>query len=194
MRHHMPFALLWAVVMACSEAPTEPAVATTNVPTLSTQEFSPTRVWLRSESEALDVWGVLHVMVGSLAPPNPCGVWQEGATLVVCGVIHNPEGVLLTGGTLRLLGELRDLELDFALPPNPCLTYHIRATASPDLGDRGLELPAVQPEFTTVEGRIAGSAVPHAPSIGPEGLDRDASFDAPPNPCLVEFAPDLRVR
>lgn len=107
-------------------------------------------------------------------------------------MIHNPEGALLTGGTLRLLGDLRDLDLDLSVPPNPCLTYHIRATASPDLGDSGLELPAVQAEFTTDRGRVTGSSVPGAPSIGPEGLDREASF-APPNPCLVEFAPDLRV-
>lgn len=74
MRHQMPFALLSAAVMACSEAPTAPTVPTTSVPTLSTHDFSPTQAWLRSESEELDVWGVLHVYVGPLVPPNPCGV------------------------------------------------------------------------------------------------------------------------
>ena len=192
MRHHMPFAL-FAAVIACSEAPTATSVATTSVPALSSHEFSPGRLWLSSESEELNAWGVLHVVTGPLLPPNPCGVTQEGATLVVCGVIHNPEGVLLTGGTLRLLGDLRDVELDFGAPPNPCLTYRIRATASPDLGDRGLELPAVQVEFTTERGRLLGSGTPGPSNIGPDGgFDREASPDHPPNPCLVEFAPDVR--
>ncbi|HSJ62474.1 MAG TPA: hypothetical protein VK922_01090 [Gemmatimonadaceae bacterium] len=193
MKRHAPLLLSLAAATACGDAPTSSSEAATSAPTLSAHEFSVAPLWLRSDTEALDAWGVLLVMVGPLHPPNPCGLTLEGASVAVCGVIHNPEGALFTGGTLRITGGLHDVELDFSLPPNPCLAYVVRAIASPDLGGDRLELPAVQVEFTTERGRLATWSMPGPPNLGDgEGFDRTISPDAPPNPCLLEFAADVR--
>lgn len=193
MKRHAALLLSLTAAAACGEAPTSSPEAAPSAPSLSAHGFSVTQLWLRSETEELNAWGVLLVKVGPLAPPNPCGLTLDGASVAVCGVIHNPEGVLFTGGTLRITVGLRDVELDFSVPPNPCRVYVVRAIASPDLGGDRLELPAVQVEFTTERGRIVAWTAPGPPDIGDgKGFDRTISPDAPPNPCLMEFAVDAR--
>jgi hypothetical protein len=123
--------------------------------------------------------------VGALAPPNPCGELLTLATVAVCGVIHNPNGELLTGGmlTVQTSRDAAPVTLQFTLPPNPCLTYQVRAVAAPDFGSTGLELPAVQIVFHLESGDIVSFETAPGPPDHPGGVNREP--DVPPNPCLI---------
>ena len=195
------------VLSACAESPTATTTGGLGEPQLAA--FSETGtgfavVPLRlsaAEGSESTAWGNLVVFVGTLAPPNPCVGTVELATIAVCGVIHHPGGVNLTGGTLRVQAtrDATPVLLEFILPPNPCLTYQVRAAAAPDLGTFGPELPAVQVVFTSEQGEIVSTNP--GPPDNPEWVNPGPPNDpgsgvgsqpgppnAPPNPCLITFA------
>lgn len=186
---------LIGLVTACAEAPTTPPLAAPDDPAfaLEASGFSVLHVHLRpAEGSESTAWGELTVFVGALHPPNPCVRVEQNLTVIVCGVIHNPGGEPLTSGFLTVLadGNARPVEHEFALPPNPCLTYLIRASSAADLGAEGLGLPAVQAVFTLEPGTIVSvEGTPGPPNDPSAGRGADAtSPDAPPNPCVVGFA------
>lgn len=130
------------------------------------------------------------MFVGTLAPPNPCVTSVvANPTLVVCGVIHNPSRERLTGGTLLVQAnpDARPVLLEFAVPPNPCLTYEVRAAAAADFGTGAtVRLPAVQAVFTFESGDIISVSATPGPPDGPGNRLVDRGH--PPNPCLVSFS------
>jgi hypothetical protein len=189
---------LLGLAIGCAETPTAPTLADPSGPAfgLSAGGFSVQNLLLRpAEGSSATAWGELTVFVGALAPPNPCGEKLVAATVIACGVINNPGGELLEGGFLLVLAapDAEPVRLEFTLPPNPCLTYLVSASALvPELATVGLELPAVQVEFTTTaEGRVPGTivsvgATPGPPNLHPGGVN-DPGTAVPPNPCLVGF-------
>lgn len=188
-------AVLLALPAACTETPTSPpAPASTAVLAMSVvgaSDFSPVPLQLRpGEGSELRAWGELTVFVGSLVPPNPCLHAVQDPTLIVCGVIQNPDAQLLTAGTLivQATREGPRVQIDFAVPPNPCLTYLVSGAAAADLGTGALlELPAVQAVFTFERGFLV-SAHPGGVNV-PEGGGRTTGdTQAPPNPCVIDIA------
>jgi hypothetical protein len=177
-------------VAACADAPT--AVPTEPLsPSFAVGEagFVTIPLLLRapdgSESTA---WGNATVFAGVLVPPSPCGETHAVATIAVCGMIHNPAGELLTGGTLTVRsGDGAPVVLEFAFPPNPCLRYAVRAVAGPDLGTERITLPAVQLVFETEAGAVVSATPgpPNEPALDVGGTPGPP--DAPPNPCLISF-------
>jgi hypothetical protein len=190
---------------ACTESPTattttpdseQPPAAYTETAALTETAagFIVVPLQLRpAEGSELATWGNMLIILGT-APPNPCNESLELATVAVCGVIHNPGGGLLTGGTLSVQTspDAAPVVLQLEAPPNPCLTYHVRGAAAPDLGFTGLELPAVQVVFNSEQGDIV-SAIAGSPESQPGPPNDWGSViatapgppDAPPNPCLI---------
>jgi hypothetical protein len=194
MRHRRSAALTMTLILtaACADTgPTEPA-AESDGPALSASGMTVIPLQLRSTGES-SLWGELLVQVGVLHPPNPCLVELSDVTVIVCGVIHNPGGEFLKQGTLTLfLSDSRTLQLEFVAPPNPCLTYLVRAAAAPDLGTPGLSLPAVQVEFATERGALVSVRSQAEPPNLIAGLV-DGSPAAPPNPCVIQLEADVRA-
>jgi hypothetical protein len=176
-------------VTACAETPTGTLTETPQPAFTETAAgFAVVPLLLRApDGSDSGAWGNLVVFVGALAPPNPCGEMMTLATVAVCGVIHNPDGELLTGGML-IVQTSRDaapVTLQFTVPPNPCLTYEVRTVAAPDFGSTGLELPAVQVVFNSESGDIVSFETAPGPPDHPGGVNREP--DLPPNPCLISL-------
>jgi hypothetical protein len=178
---------------ACAESPFAPitpaAVAAPATSAAGARDFFVVPLQLRPEGgDELAAWGELTVFVGALLPPNPCLPAVQGAALMVCGVIHNPEEQLLTGGMIivHTRSDASPIRFDFAAPPNPCLTYLVRAAAT-DAGMAGLlSLPAVQAVFTFED----GSLVSHTGGVNVAGgaaRGDGGPAELPPNPCIVAF-------
>jgi hypothetical protein len=177
---------LLGLAIGCAETPTAPTLVEPSGSAfdLSASGFSVQHLHLRpAEGSSATAWG-------------ECGETLVATTVVACGVIHNPGGELLEGGFLLVLAapDAEPVRLEFTHPPNPCLTYLVSASALvPELATVGLELPAVQVEFTTTaEGRLPGtivsvSATPEPPNLHPGGVNADPGTSLPPNPCLVGF-------
>ena len=191
------FAPVLIAVSACTESPTATTLDAEHPVAAFTETaagFVVVPLQLRpAEGSGVGTWGNMLIILGTALPPNPCNEGLELATIAVCGVIHNPGGGLLTGGELSVQAspDALPVVLQFTAPPNPCLTYHVRGAAAPDLGFAGLELPAVQVVFNSEQGAIV-SVIPGPDSQpGPpndwgsviEGTPGPP--DAPPNPCLI---------
>ena len=192
-------AIVLLAVSACTESPT--ATTATIGAEHPPAAFSKTAagfvvvpLQLRpAEGSGSGSWGNMMNLVGTSLPPNPCSEGLELATVAVCGVIHNPGGGLLTGGELSVQAspDALPVVLQFTVPPNPCLTYHVRGAATPHLDFTGLELPAVQVVFTSEQGDIV-SVIPGPESQPGPPNDWESVIgatpgppDAPPNPCLI---------
>jgi hypothetical protein len=182
---------------ACQDVPTAPDSDGTAMKLADSEAgFVVVPLQLRAvEGSESSMWGSVVVFVGTLAPPNPCGETLQLATVALCGILHNPDGELLTGGALRVQTRVdaTPLVLELTVPPNPCLTYQVQAVASPDLSLAGLTLPAVQVVFSSEQGEIVSVQATPGPPNDPS-LDLDGTPgppDAPPNPCLITF--DVRA-
>lgn len=188
-------AALLGLAAACAEAPTTLSLAAPTDAALdrSASGFSVVHLRLRpAEDSESSASGELTVFVGVLLPPNPCGETLQEATIAVCGVIRNPGDEELIGGFL-IVQASRDaapVRLEFAVPPNPCLTYLVQASIAADLGTEKVGTPTVQAEFTFEGGTIVSLNPQPEPPSGPGGRrgTNAGPPNAPPNPCLVGFA------
>ena len=129
MSRFLPIASMVLIAACATDAPAlnDPAAPQLNI----TSGFWVTTLQVRpADNSASSIFGPLQVAFGTRYPPSPCNselsTIQGGATLAFCGVLQNPAGESLQGGsvTLRASPDAEPVQIRFALdfPPSPCLT------------------------------------------------------------------------
>ncbi len=119
-----------------------------------------------AEGSASIVWGRLRIITGRV-PPSPCNDRARGADFSVCGILHNPGGEQLLGGTITIGTDPRTAPVVVSLvfPPSPCTTYIIRG------GEAGIGQnpgpPVIQASILTDQGALMGLESNPGPPIGP---------------------------
>ena len=191
--------LLLATLFGCERALLAPESNATLQPHFSTSEdgFVVTTVQLRPAADSdATMWGELTVFVGVEHPPNPiCEHGVIGATVAVCGVIHNPDLQSLGTGDLtatfsRTGGQI---VLRFAAPPNPiCPTYQVRAASSVPLPEQNPGPPTLDVSYITNFGSIVGSQ-PGPPTQNPGPPTGTESDPGPPNSWAQPGPPNCEI-
>jgi len=189
--------LLLVAALGCEVAVMAPESDETLQPSFSTSEsgFVVTTVQLRPAADSdATMWGELTLFVG--VPPNPiCEHNVIGATIAVCGVIHNPDLQSLGTGELtatfsRTGGQVL---LRFSAPPNPvCPTYQVRAASSVPLPEQNPGPPDIDVSFATSAGAIVGSN-PGPPQLNPGPPTDTEGNPGPPNSWAQPGPPDCQI-